>query len=97
MSKPKDAHASSLVVRPLEKGQAGVWPEHSALKQVGGEVIGLTPVQGGTKGGKTSVSVVVQLEDGTIVHAQTTAALFLTAAAALRGHMERWNDKWTGV
>lgn len=43
----------------------------------------------GTASGASSVAVLVELPNGAIVHAETTAALWLTAAGAVKGAVER--------
>lgn len=67
--------------------QEPAWPE---LAEPGAKVvfthlpIGVTGLAGGMESGKPSVALRVDLEDGTAVVAETSLALFLTAADALK-------------
>lgn len=45
----------------------------------------VTGLAGGMQSGKPSVALVIPLEDGSFVFAETSLALFLSAADALRG------------
>lgn len=80
----------------------GCWPDLP-----GKEVIHLgnlsMPIQiatlpGGLSSGKTSVSIRIDLPDGKVVIAETTLALFLSAAETFKVHYEgpqygRWDDE----
>lgn len=67
--------------------QEPAWPE---LKEPGAKVvhttapIGVTGLVSGMQSGKPSVALRVDLDDGTAVIAETSLALFLSAADALK-------------
>lgn len=64
------------------------WADCRHLKQLG-TVARIGRLPGGTDSGKSTVTVLVTMPDGKQVMAQTTMALFLAAAQALRGADER--------
>lgn len=68
-------------------------PSHPGLK-VEPELT-LTDVEileGGMSSGNTSVMLILKGQDGKNYYAQTSAALFCTAAAAVDGARKRWKD-----
>lgn len=60
----------------------GAWPDLVDAKKGELERIGALP--GGMASGKASVALVVRLDDGRLVFAETSLELFLGAAVALR-------------
>lgn len=50
-----------------------------------GRMLGMAVYPEGTASGKHAVGFVIELQDGTVVHAQTTAKLMMWAASALGG------------
>ena len=61
----------------------GIWPD-LVEKQVREGEIEVAALQGGLKSGLPSVAIRLDLEDGSVVFAQTSMRLFLAAADAFR-------------
>lgn len=61
------------------------WPDLATRTTVEGTLVGIATLAGGTTEGRPSVTFRIELEDGTVVLAQTTLRLFQGAAAAFRG------------
>lgn len=67
--------------------QEPAWPELSAPDAKvhhTNKPIGVTALAGGMQSGKPSVALRIDLDDGAVVIAETSLALFLTAADALK-------------
>ncbi len=64
----------------------GTFPElqHKKVHKVQSEIV-MTVLEHGMKSGAPSVALVIPLEDGSVVFAETSAKLILTAAAAIKG------------
>lgn len=54
-----------------------------------GQIDRITRLVGGTASGKSSIAIGIRLGDGTMVVGETTMALFLSAAAAMKAADER--------
>lgn len=66
----------------------GCWPDVLPIvndKSKTGEVTELAYLQGGMVGGNPSVTLRCEMKDGSTVLVETSARLFLTAAAAVKG------------
>jgi hypothetical protein len=60
------------------------WPDLKAKGFTEGELRGVATLPQGTVSGKPTVTVRVELPDGTVVLAETTLSLFLSAADAFK-------------
>lgn len=60
------------------------WPDLKATGYRQGELRGVAALPRGTESGKPTVTVRVELPDGTVVLAETTLTLFLSAADAFK-------------
>jgi hypothetical protein len=60
-----------------------------------GRITTCSVLEAGTTNKRTSVGLVIETEDGKVIFAETTARCFITAAAGVKGAMERFNDDWT--
>jgi hypothetical protein len=79
---------------PLEVHLDGdnCWPDLKERGFTEGQFKAVAALPQGTASGKPSVAVRVELPDGTVVVAETTLALFLTAADAIKA---RYGDPRT--
>lgn len=72
----------------------GCWPdlakaqEDGLLIHLAGKPIEVALLKGGLASGAHSVAIRLDLEDGRVVMAETSAALFLAAADGIRGRIE---------
>jgi len=62
----------------------GAWPDLKDRRFEHGEWVAVAALKGGMSGGSPSVAVRIELKDGTIVFAETSLKLFLTAADVLK-------------
>jgi hypothetical protein len=53
---------------------------------------GLGILEGGTDSGKCSIGIFVRLEDGKIAVVETSAAMFVAMAGAVKGAQQRFGD-----
>ena len=63
-------------------------------------LVGVGLLQGGMKSGKPSVALMIRItttDVSMVVCAETSAAMFLTLAAGMKGAMERWGEPWDGA
>lgn len=60
----------------------GCWPDLAGATEI--TLKGVALLQRGTVGGRHAVCIKLRMPDGKIVFAQTTARVFVTAAAAVR-------------
>ena len=63
----------------------GCWPDLQAKPFSSGVIQEVAYLVGGMISGNPSVSLRIQLDDGSIVVAETSAKLFVMAGAAIRG------------
>ena len=73
----------ALSIRP-KVDETGGMPELQGRDAVRVENMTITSLSAGLQSGKPSVAVVIDLPDGRYVMAETSLALFLTAADALK-------------
>lgn len=71
----------------------GCWPDLAEKKAAGklhepGRLAGVALLKNGTTSGKHTVTFRVELPDGSVVTAETTAALFVAAAAGIKTRAE---------
>lgn len=67
----------------------------SDTKIVNGTIDTMIILEGGMESGKTAVVFHINLPDGSVLIAQTSAAIFETMAGALRGAEQRFEDDQT--
>ena len=67
----------------LDPEKAGI-PEMAGKQVREGRIAVVSGLSNGTSGGKPSAALIIELADGTVVFAETTMSLFLTAATALK-------------
>lgn len=49
-------------------------------------------LQNGTEQGRATVALLVDLPDGSVAHVETTARMFETVAATVRGACQSWGE-----
>lgn len=74
-----------------------IFPEFRQDTKGDAFIVGVGILQGGMLSGKASISMMVQGPGGTIYHVETSAEMFLTLAAGIKGAMARWNEPWEGA
>jgi hypothetical protein len=67
----------------LEGDNAFPEMQHKTIRK--GEISAVTALPHGMSGGRTSVAIVIELEDGTVAFGETSLRLFQQAAAAFKG------------
>lgn len=90
-AKPGEAHAPSE--------EAPLFPEYAEHVQGSGELRAVGFLQGGTVKGEPSVCLMIEYPSGSgrMVAVETTAGLYLTMAAAMKGALARWGEPWEGA
>lgn len=77
------------------RGLSGV-PARKVIHLANDAQIEIGTMRAGTAAGRDSVAICIPLPDGRVVITETTAALFLTAAAAITGWQEGRRDRGEG-
>ncbi len=67
----------------------GCWPDLGTKVYKHGVLMEVAYLAGGMSGGNPSVSMRITLDDGSIVIAETSARMFVTVAAAIKGKGQR--------
>ena len=74
-----------------------LFPEFKAeLDPDDGTIVGIGLLERGMESGKPSIGFMIRHQDK-IIHVETSAAMFLTLAAGIKGTMERWGEPWDGA
>lgn len=79
-------------IRVLDRGGEGPWPELGERPTEHAEVARFAVIQGGMKSGASSVRIIGETDDGTVVVLETSAKLFSMMAGAVRGALGRWGE-----
>ena len=74
-----------------DQDKGPLFPEISPKQN--GKIIKMGILEAGMASGKTSVALIMEMDDGTHIAAETSAAIFLGMAAAVRGACQRFGDE----
>ena len=82
-----------IAITIVGHGDGPPWEDVAARVKVKTTVDRAAVLQGGMVTGRTSIALLVPLDDGTFAVAETSAALLRGVVAAIDGAEERWGER----
>jgi hypothetical protein len=84
---------TAIEVRVVRRGDPAPFPDLATRRVHAVNLDRAVLLEAGTEGGRASVALIAELPDGSVAMIETTAALFMTLAGAVRGGCASWGEQ----